>query len=173
MVQATKPPQTAKGSLATNDASTASTANGTLVAKELTEARVSELVDALRDVVLTARRKASVDAHDRSAIALLAELIELGPLRATDLAERACLDLSTVSRHLRTQEAAGYIVRSPDPGDGRAMLLSISDAGRTLVTETRQQHRDLLGAAIANWSDEDAAAFTRLARRLAQDMETV
>lgn len=141
--------------------------------KETLSPRVLHLVDALRDVVLTARRKASVDAHDRSAIGLLAELIEIGPVRATDLAERACLDLSTVSRHLRAQEAAGYIVRSPDPEDGRAMLLSISDSGRTLVAETRQQHRELLAAAIADWSDDDIDAFTRLARRLAEDMESL
>ena len=132
-----------------------------------------DLVDALRDVVLTARRKASVDAHDRSAIGLLAELIELGPMRATDLAERACLDLSTVSRHLRAQETAGYIVRSPDPEDGRAMLLSVSDSGRTFVAETRQKHRELVSAATQTWPDADVEAFTRLARRLAQDMESL
>jgi DNA-binding MarR family transcriptional regulator len=94
-------------------------------------------------------------------------------MRATDLAERACLDLSTVSRHLRAQEAAGYVIRSPDPEDGRAMLLSVSDAGRTFVAETRQRHRELVGAAIQNWSDADVEAFTRLASRLAQDMESL
>ena len=131
------------------------------------------LADALRDVVLTARRKASPDAHDRSAIALLAELMAVGSLRATDLAERACLDLSTVSRHLRAQEAAGNIVRTPDPDDGRATLLQLTDTGRALVVETKQSRRELLGAAIAQWPDEDVESFTSLARKLANDMENL
>ena len=93
------------------------------------------LAEGLRDVMIIARRKAAGSAHDKSVVMLLSHLMTLGPLRASDLSERACLDLSTVSRHLSALEADGYVTRTPDPDDGRAQLLSVTPSGEKLVKE--------------------------------------
>jgi DNA-binding MarR family transcriptional regulator len=130
-----------------------------------------ELADALRTVVLAVRRKSAGSAQDKSIIALLAHLKLVGPLRAADLAEHACLDPSTVSRHLRALEADGLLMRTPDPDDGRATQLQVTSKGERIVDEARGQRLAMLGSALEDWSEKDIATLTRLTRRLAESME--
>jgi DNA-binding MarR family transcriptional regulator len=122
---------------------------------------------------MASRRQAAASAHDTAVVTLLAHLISLGPLRAGELAERACLDPSTVSRHLRSLEVGGYLMRTPDPVDGRATLLQVTDSGKELVLEARRQRLVGLGQAVTDWTPEDLATLTRLARKLADSMETL
>lgn len=132
---------------------------------------LTPLADALRTVVLAVRRKSLGTAQDKSVIALLAHLKSVGPLRAADLAEHACLDPSTVSRHLRALQADGLLMRTPDPDDGRATQLQVTPKGEQLVDEARRQRLALLGDALEGWSERDVATLTRLASRLATSME--
>ena len=104
---------------------------------------------------------------------MLSHLMTLGPLRASDLSERACLDLSTVSRHLSSLEVDGYITRSPDPHDRRAQLLSVTPAGEKLVTRAREQRLGMLAQALDGWSDDDRSDLIRLTRRLADSLESL
>jgi len=67
---------------------------------------------------------------------LLVMVSEQAPLRLSDLAEQGELDLSTISRQIRDLVAAGLIARIPDPADGRAALLSL--------TEWTDEERDAL-----------------------------
>lgn len=142
-------------------------------ARQQPRQELGELADALRDVVTLARRQASASVHDTSTVTLVAHLLSLGPLRAGELADRACLDPSTISRHLRSLEDEGYVERTPDPDDGRATLLEVTDAGRNLVHEARRQKLLHLERAVADWTPEDLAALTRLTRKLADCMETL
>jgi len=136
-----------------------------------TKTDLTPLADALRDVFMTARRRFTGSEQDKSVIALLAQLTAAGPLRATELAERACLDPSTVSRHLASLEDDGYVDRTPDPDDGRATLLQATSAGASHLAQVREQRLEVLSAAVSNWSDKDLATLTRLSRRLASDLE--
>ncbi|MCZ3387620.1 MAG: MarR family transcriptional regulator [Actinomycetia bacterium] len=138
---------------------------------QATKLNLTELADALRNVVMAARRQSMGSAHDKSVVALLAHLTTVGPLRAGDLAEHACLDASTVSRHLRSLETDGYLVRTPDPEDGRATLLQVTKAGERVVADARQQRLAMLSNAVTDWSEEDIATLTRLTRRLAESLE--
>ena len=138
-----------------------------------TKADLTHLVDSLRDVVLAVRRRAAGSAQDKSVVTLLAHLMRVGPLRAGDLAERACLDPSTVSRHLRALEGDGYLVRTPDPEDGRATLLQVTPAGVQIVEDARSERLDMLSEAVADWSEADVATLTRLTRRLAESVESL
>jgi len=123
--------------------------------------------------VLAARRRFGGSEQDKSVVALLAQLLATGPTRATDLAELAGLDLSTVSRHLSTLEADGYVDRAADPADGRATLLHVSPAGQRYLAEVRRQRREVLAEAVAGWSEKNLTTLTRLTRRLAKDMESL
>ena len=140
---------------------------------ELPREDLIDLADGLRDVVMATRRKASGSAHDKSVVLMLSHLMTLGPLRASDLSERACLDLSTVSRHLSSLEVDGYITRSPDPHDRRAQLLSVTPAGEKLVTRAREQRLGMLAQALDGWSDDDRSDLIRLTRRLADSLESL
>jgi len=134
---------------------------------------LADLAEGLRDVMRGARRQASGSAHDKSVVMLLSHLMTVGPLRASDLSERACLDLSTVSRHLSGLEADGYVTRTPDPDDGRAQLLSVTPSGEQLVKEVRKQRLAMLAQALDGWSDTDRLQLIRLIRRLADSLETL
>lgn len=136
-----------------------------------TKTELTPLADALRDVFMSARRKFAGSEQDKSVVALLAQLTSAGPLRAADLAERACLDPSTVSRHLGSLESDGYVDRLPDPDDGRATLLQVTAAGEGFLKQVRKQRLAVLSDAVSDWSDKDLAALTRLSRRLAKDLE--
>ena len=136
------------------------------------ESPLQDLAFALRDVVLQVRRSGPGDDRDKAAIGLLSVLMRLGPVRAGSLAEHACLDPSTVSRHLKELEGAGHVVRRSDPDDGRATVLEVSPAGRELVATTTAQRIAVLESAVANWPTEDVNRMTELVRRLADDLET-
>lgn len=62
------------------------------------------------------------------ATALLVLVQERAPITATRLAELLNVSTVTVGRFVRSLENNGWLRRSPDPGDARAMLLAPTDA---------------------------------------------
>ena len=61
-------------------------------------------------------------------------------LRLTDLAERAGLSLSRVSRIVDTLEARGLVERRRCPGDGRARNAGLTPAGAKLLQAAQATH---------------------------------
>ena len=59
----------------------------------------------------------------------------IGPAgsRPGELAEAAQVSKQTLGSILDQLERAGYVVREPDPSDGRARLVTMTDRGRDLV----------------------------------------
>jgi len=86
---------------------------------------------------------------------LLVRVSEQAPLRLSDLAGSVELDLSTISRQIRDLVASGLITRTPDPADGRAALLSLTDQGAAVLEAVSEFRRRVLAEAIAEWSDEE------------------
>ncbi|MCQ4084771.1 MarR family transcriptional regulator [Streptomyces sp. RB6PN25] len=101
---------------------------------------------------------------------LLARLVTDGARRATDLAAEAFLDLSTVSRQVRSLVERGLVERRPDPEDRRGYLLTATDAGHETYMEFRRQRDAELGALLASWSPEDRYQLIRLMTRLNDDL---
>ncbi|REF35641.1 DNA-binding MarR family transcriptional regulator [Thermasporomyces composti] len=95
-----------------------------------------------------------------------------GPLRLSDLASLVQLDVSTVSRHARALEEAGYLHRTVDPDDRRASLVSITEAGRQVLAEIADRRRALLDAALVEWPDKDRRDLARLLTRLSDDLDS-
>jgi homoprotocatechuate degradation regulator HpaR len=62
-------------------------------------------------------------------------LAEAGPLEQTALAERACLLLPSLTRMLRAMESEGLLTRAPDARDGRKSIVSITEKGRSVITD--------------------------------------
>jgi DNA-binding MarR family transcriptional regulator len=126
----------------------------------------------LLDIVQQAKRlHGPVDSIDRGATAMLAHLAGIGEARGSDLAQHVCLDASTVSRHLRSLEAAGYISRRTDPVDARAALIEATPSGRAALAAALATRVDTFRRATEAWSDDDRATLARLTRRLADDLE--
>jgi DNA-binding MarR family transcriptional regulator len=80
-------------------------------------------------------------------------LIGEHPLRPTELAEMLGITRQACNQVLRQIEAAGYIETTPDPEDGRARQLALSDRGKELrldgvriVTRLDEEFTDIVGA---------------------------
>ena len=120
---------------------------------------VSSLMKLMHPVKAAAAREAGpVVGHDRSAMLLLFPLVR-GPLRPGALAEASFADPSTISRQVAAEVKRGYVRREPDPSDGRASLLAITEAGREVCERLRALRRDMLAAAVDGWTDEELATF--------------
>lgn len=68
-------------------------------------------------------------------LAALATLGRCGPLRLGDLALREGVAPPTLTRMIAGLEEDGYVTRRPDPGDRRAVRVSITERGRQVVSE--------------------------------------
>lgn len=107
------------------------------------------------------------DTIDHSAHVALFVLRCSGALRLSDLAARMELDASTASRHVRALEQLGLVRRSPDPDDGRAFRVELTEQGIEQWESSARRRMELLSAAMDGWSEEDVATFERLMTRFA------
>ncbi|WP_319824747.1 homoprotocatechuate degradation operon regulator HpaR [Thalassovita sp.] len=74
---------------------------------------------------------------------VLRVLNERGTLDPTEIAERSCLLLPSLTRILQTLESKAYITRAPHPTDRRKQLVTITGAGRQLILDNLQESRRL------------------------------
>ncbi|EMQ98719.1 MarR family winged helix-turn-helix transcriptional regulator [Paeniglutamicibacter gangotriensis] len=82
------------------------------------------------------------------------------------LAEELQVDKATMSRMIKWLEAKGLVTRQPDPADGRAMLVSITDAARAGVVESSAASRQLLRNRLNSWEPEEIKRFADLLSKL-------
>ncbi|GHE81713.1 transcriptional regulator [Streptomyces longispororuber] len=101
-----------------------------------------------------------------AAYGLLAFLDESGPRRATDLAAFIGVGKATMSRQLRALEQLGLVTREPDPADGRAWLVRLTDEGRTRFRTVRRGRRERYVRQLAGWDRTEVAELARLLRQL-------
>jgi DNA-binding MarR family transcriptional regulator len=106
---------------------------------------------------------------DEAAYPVLSGLARTGPRSAAALAGEVGLDRSGVSRHATRLEAASLIRRQPDPSDGRAALLILTEKGEHAVTAMRNRLADRIALTLADWPPGEAAAFARGLRRFAEE----
>jgi DNA-binding MarR family transcriptional regulator len=93
--------------------------------------------------------------------------------RLSDLAESVELDLSTISRQIRDLVAHGLIARTPDPADGRAALLSLTERGAAVLEAVSEARRQVLARAIADWTDEERNALASGLLRLGAGLHDI
>ena len=106
-----------------------------------------------------------------SAWVLLVPLEQDGEQRCSALAVRAGVDVSVASRQLAALERAGYVERRPDPHDGRASLMHLTDEGARALAVTRALRAQWAAAALADWDEDDARLLSGLLERLATDLD--
>ena len=92
-------------------------------------------------------------------------------LRVSALAEALGLDISTASRHVRQLEAGGYVVRTGDPDDRRALRVRLTRRGRAALDQAMRARADVVDRATADWPDQDRATLSILMTRLADSLE--
>jgi DNA-binding MarR family transcriptional regulator len=129
-----------------------------------------ELAGALYTVVLRLSRLPVDEPVDKAGLAVLHETLRLGTGRPSDLAAQMCLDLSTISRHLRSLEQQGMVQRTADPDDARAQRISITARGGDVLARLMDHRAATIRDAIVHWPEGDRDALRQLLRRLADDL---
>jgi len=72
------------------------------------------------------------------------------------------LTAPTVSVGVRKLEAAGLVERRPDPEDGRAIQISLTQQGQALHGQARTFRREKMGRLLAGLTPEEGAALLAL-----------
>lgn len=107
------------------------------------------------------------------AYGLLMRLEQVGSERATDLAAYFGVGKATISRQLRVLSDLGLVTREPDPADGRAYLMRLTDEGRRRYTGVRDARRARYLELMGSWERSDVAELARLLRLFNEHAERV
>jgi DNA-binding MarR family transcriptional regulator len=109
---------------------------------------------------------------DRAGSALLYKLHIYGDsLRVTDLADLLGVDAPTVTRKIQQLEREQLVSRRPDPDDGRATRIMVTEAGRQALERLLQARHEWYGRLLAGWDDEELAAFASLLGKFSSALE--
>ena len=137
-----------------------------------TSSQAEELHEALSELVRVYqfRDRDRICCHDVSVTQCYAieALVRRGPSSLNELAAELYLDKSTASRVVAALERKRYVARKADLQDRRAVVLTVTPAGRRLHETIR---RDLVEEArhlLAGVEPEVREGATRLILRLAQ-----
>jgi DNA-binding MarR family transcriptional regulator len=101
-----------------------------------------------------------------AAYGLLVRLEECGAQRATELAGYIGVGKATMSRQLRALEELGFVGREPDPADGRAWLVSLTESGREHFGRVRDARRMRYVRQLDGWDRREVAELARLLHQL-------
>lgn len=121
--------------------------------------------------VAASRRRAAAAGVDVSSpgMGVLGALVRGGPQRVSAVAAATGLLGSHVSREVRGLEAQGLVARRADAEDARAVLVSVTPAGRAAYRRLKDSSVAAAGAALAGWRAGDLATLARLLDRMADD----
>jgi DNA-binding MarR family transcriptional regulator len=108
---------------------------------------------------LNRRLQAATGGLSHGLLSAMAVIAKRGPLRLTDLAQLEGVSAPTMTRTVAELEARGYVLRSSDPLDGRAVLVAAADAGRAEVLASVATRAQLVAELLASLDEADAAAI--------------
>lgn len=109
---------------------------------------------------------------DRAGVALLYKLRLHAdtPFRVTSLAGLLGVDAPTVTRKVQQLERLGYVAREPDPDDGRATLIRLTQSGQDTLDRVLDAHRERLARLLDGWGESDVRHFAALLERFSQTL---
>jgi DNA-binding MarR family transcriptional regulator len=100
--------------------------------------------------------------------ATLATLDRDGPQRLSDLALREGVTQPSMTALVTRLERDGLAVRGDDPGDRRAVIVTLTDAGRDVLVTRRTRRASRLADLLDRLDPEDRAAIEAAAGALAR-----
>lgn len=119
-------------------------------------------------------REVATEVHpdlQSTAYALLSRIDELVGVRASDLSDYFGIDKGAVSRQVALLETTGLVAREPDPVDGRAQLLVVTEEGRKRLANARGGRRRIVREQLDRWPEQDVETFALLLSRYNSQMD--
>jgi DNA-binding MarR family transcriptional regulator len=139
-----------------------------LVAAELPERRGLDAWVSLLRAHATLMRRLESDLERETGLALadfdvLAQLASAGgELRMTELAARALISRSGMTRRVARLVDEGLVRRADADGDGRGVVVALTDAGVSRLAETAPVHaRGISKLFVAQLDDQELAVLER------------
>ena len=106
-------------------------------------------------------------------LSALSVLVFAGPMRIGELAHLEQVEPPTMTRLVDGLERDGYVTRSPDPDDARAVTVHATDAGLEALLEGRRRRVEAFTSLLAALPQRELAQLARgvaaLERALAAD----
>jgi DNA-binding MarR family transcriptional regulator len=137
-----------------------------LETNQLPGGRGMEAWHSLLQAHATLMRQLAIDLESETGLALadfdvLAQLSAAGgELRMTDLAARALISRSGMTRRVARLVDEGLVDRRTTGADGRGVVVALTDAGMTRLTETAPVHvRGVTELFVAKLDDQELAAL--------------
>jgi DNA-binding MarR family transcriptional regulator len=130
----------------------------------------AELAGRLRPTLtrlyLAMRRHTPIPEYSAAQASALATLLDHGPLRMGELADRESIRMPTATALVDGLSKAGLVDRTPDPADRRAVHVDLTEHGRDVLRRVGSQRDAVMTAALAELPDADRAALAAAAPAL-------
>ncbi len=131
------------------------------VEKRLTDADVGDDVGEFLDQALDLTARFLTDRADLGASAAFAlnRVCREGPIRLTTLAAKEGVSQPSMTQLMQRLERQDLVTRLPDPDDGRACLIGITECGQRLLDDRKRLRRQRLTTLLATLSSEDQCSL--------------
>ncbi|GGS97851.1 MarR family winged helix-turn-helix transcriptional regulator [Nonomuraea spiralis] len=120
---------------------------------------LDELVSAIEDFNTYFIRLPSVRRLSFSTLSVLHTLASKGPMRLTDLTATEQLKQPALTSLVAKLERDGLVSRRPDPHDGRAVLLTLTEEGNGIVRSRRADRVSRVARLVEHLNDDERAAL--------------
>ncbi|MDX2592620.1 MULTISPECIES: MarR family winged helix-turn-helix transcriptional regulator [Streptomyces] len=114
---------------------------------------------ALGRIVRRLRQAHAVGDLTLSGVSVLARLAAAGPDSPGSLAELERVRPQAMATTLAGLEQRGLVSRTPDAADGRRAIVSLTEAGRSVLEERRSESVDRLARALDEFTPQERAAL--------------
>jgi DNA-binding MarR family transcriptional regulator len=134
------------------------------------------LASELRLSVMRLRRRLAVERHpdnelSMSSMAVLGALYRNGEMSLGELAAYERVQPPSMTRTIKCLEEDGYVTRRPHESDGRLVLVSLTEKGRTTLLADRARRDEWLATRLRELTADERAVLRQAApilERLAQ-----
>ena len=94
-------------------------------------------------------------------LSALSVVVFAGPVTLTELAAAEQVKPPTMTRLVQALEDDGYVIRTPDPLDGRVSRIEASPKGKTVMMEGRANRVRMLAGLLAELNVSEQKALRR------------
>ena len=108
---------------------------------------------------LTRRLRSARGGLSHSLLSALVSVAKHGPMRLADLAQAELVSAPSITRLVAELEGKALVSRTPDPADGRASLIQVTDAGLEAVQVARRVRQQMVAELLGPLSADEVASI--------------
>lgn len=138
------------------------------MSRKTIEDQTNEFLESLGVVIRRARAASGALGLSLTESAVIGQLSRTGPATSAELARAASMRPQSMGATVAALEQQGLIARTPDPADGRRMLVALTPKGVAIRKSTRDAKRTWLVDAISRLDRHDQQALFAAGQILAR-----